>query len=179
MHMPELVGEKLHGKWRDVMRAGDGTELWRSPIRSNAIVVDCRRILASFMAGKPSLGVQGMQFGSGNPAWDGGPSPTATPAQIKLVDPFPLLVPAANLQIDFVDAMGAVSATPTNRIQIVANLGPGVPAWPDGNHASGSLREFGLIGQLGGAPALINYVIHPVINKDAASTLERTLWLVF
>ena len=179
MHHTDFAGEALHGKWQDVLRAPDGTELWRSPVKPNAIVVDCRRILAAFVAGKPSLGIQGIQFGAGNPAWDGGPSPAATPAQTALVDPFPLMVPAANLQIDFVDGLGVVSATPTNRVQIVASLGAGVPPWPDGNHVSGSLREFGLVGQLAGAPALINYVIHPVINKDAASTLERTLWLVF
>lgn len=179
MHLTELAAEGLHGTWRDVIRGPDGQERYRGPIKSNAIVLDCRRVLASFVAGKASLGIQGMQFGAGNPAWDGGAPPAATPAQTKLVDPFPLLVPAASLQIDFVDALGAVTATPTNRVQIVASLGPGTPPWPDGNHASASLREFGLVGQLGGAPVLLNYVIHPVINKDAASTLERTLWLVF
>lgn len=179
MHQTDHAGDVLHGKWRDVMRDAAGAELWRSPVKSNAIVLDCRRILASFVAGAPSLGIQGMAFGAGSPAWDGGGTPAATPSQTALVDPAPLLVPAADLQIDFVDGSGVVTATPTNRVQIVASLGPGEPPWPDANHASGSLREFGLVGELNGTAALLNYVTHPVINKDVASTLERTLWLVF
>ena len=44
---------------------------------------------------------------------------------------------------------------------------------------SGSLGEFGLVGQLNGVETLINYVTHPVIVKDPLSTLTRTVWLVF
>lgn len=169
----------LSGRWQDVIRDRSGIITHRTEVRPNTIVVDCRRILASFVAGASSLGIQGMLFGSGLAAWDIGGLPAAASAQTVLTDPNPFLVPAANLQIDFVDDVGAVVAGPTNRLQIIATLGPGDPPWPDVNHVAGSLREFGLVGELDSSPALINYVIHPVINKDPASTLERTLWLVF
>lgn len=179
MPILEHAGEALHGRWRDVIYDRAGREIGRSEVRRNAIVIDCRRLLAAFMAGSSSLGIQGLLFGAGDPDWDSSSPPPATAAQTALIDTNAFLVPAASLAMDFVDEIGAVSASPTNRLQIVATLGAGEPPWPDGNHVAGSLREFGLIGELGGNPALINYVTHPVINKDPASTLERTLWLVF
>ena len=87
-------------------------------------------------------------------------------------------MPRAALQIDYL-AGATVSATPTNRLQIKATLGPNVPTWPDAGHSTSSLREFGLVGKIDGADVLINYVRHPVITKDPASSLERTIWLVF
>jgi hypothetical protein len=168
----------LAGMYRDVVRDSGGRVLRDSGWKSNAIVVDCRRVLASLMGGGPALGIQGLAVGAGLAAWDGTGPPPATPTQVALEDPNPFVVPAASLAIDFVDA-GVITATPTNRLQIVASLGPGAPPWPNGTHVSASLREFGLVGELNGAPVLINYVTHPVINKDPTSTLERTIWLVF
>ena len=168
----------LHGLWRDVIRHGSGGEE-RGQIRPNAIVSDCRRALAVFVAGGGGPGIEGLWFGAGDPAWDVGGTPPATPAQVALVDPKPFLLPAAALKIDFVDDLGAISAQPTRRLQIVADLAAGSPPWPDAFHAALSLREFGLASHIGGAPVLLNYVTHPVINKDAASALERTIWLVF
>ncbi len=174
----EQVTAGLHGRYRDIMRGADGRVAHDPGWRPNAIVLDCRRLLASFMSGTPALGIQGLAIGAGLPGWDVGGPPPATVAQTSLVDPNPFVVPLADLAIDFIDG-GVVSATPTNRVQIVASLGPGEPPWPDGTHVSGSLREFGLVGELGGLPSLVNYVTHPVINKDPTSTLERTIWLVF
>jgi hypothetical protein len=178
MTLTETAGSALKGRYRDVLFDAQGHVIRDYGWRDNAIVMDCRRMLASFTAGKSALGIQGLWVGAGLPAWDLGGPPPATPAQTMPVDPAPFLVPLANLQIDFLDG-GAVTAAPTNRLQIVATIGPGNPPWPNGAHVASSLREFGLVGQLAGAPALINYVTHPVINKDPTSTLERTLWLVF
>lgn len=179
MSTTEKVGGELRGCYRDVLRNARGQVVWERGWTANAIVGDCRRLLATFMRGTPaSSGVLGLQIGAGLDAWDGGSPPVPTPAQTALVDPSPFTVGVASLQIDFLSA-GVVSATPTSRIQIQANLGPGVPPWPDGTHPSGNLREFGLVGDLGGSVTLINYVTHPVIAKDPASTLERTIWLQF
>jgi len=178
MRLTERAGDAVKGRYRDVVRGRGGEILADSGWRDNAIVLDCRRLLASLVAGAPAAGIQGILVGAGLAAWDVNGPPAATDAQIALVDPAPFLLPAADLQIDFLDN-GNVSATPTNRLQIVASLGPGEPPWPDGSHIASSLREFGLVAQLDGNPALINYVTHPVINKDPTSTLERTLWLVF
>jgi hypothetical protein len=171
----------LHGRYHDVLCGPDGRVVWDRGWSANTIVVDCRRLLAGFMSAPSSAisaGIQGLRVGQGSDAWDLTSPPTPTAAQTALVDPNPFLVPRSALQIDFLDG-ATVTATPTNRLQIVATLGPNVPTWPDANHASGNLREFGLVGQLKGAETLINYVTHPVIVKDPASTLTRTIWLVF
>jgi hypothetical protein len=175
----EHLAVALHGLYRDVLCDPYGHVLWDHGWHRNTIVLNCRRLLAGFMAGPAmSLGIQGLRVGQGSDAWDLTSPPTPTPTQTALVDPNPFLVPRAALQIDFLEG-GTVTSTPTNRLQIVATLGPNVPPWPDANHVSGNLREFGLVGRLNGAETLINYVTHPVIVKDPVSTLTRTIWLVF
>ena len=169
---------QLHGMYRDVLRGPDGNVLFDRGWKKNAIATDCRRLLASFTRGSPALGVQGLAVGSGLGAWDGGVPPAPSPAQTALVDPHPFILASVDLTIDFLDS-GVVTSIPTNQLQIVASFGPGAPPWPDGNHVAASLREFGLMGELDGSPALINYITHPVIHKDPTSTLERTIWLVF
>jgi hypothetical protein len=169
----------LHGMYHDVLRGPRGRVRWDRGWTHNTIVVDCRRLLAAFMAGPAfSLGIQGLSVGQGIDAWDASAPPPPSASQTALVDPNPFLVPRAALQIDFLTG-STITATPTNRLQIVATLGPNLPTWPDANHVSGNLREFGLIGRLNGASTLINYVTHPVIVKDPTSTLTRTIVLVF
>jgi hypothetical protein len=171
----------LQGRYHDVLLDPQGRVIWDRGWWKNTIVVDCRRLLAGFMHGAPTnvLGIQGLQVGAGLEAWDPpGAPPAPNPAQVALVDPNPFTVPLANLQIDYLSG-AAVSASPTNRLQILAALGPGVPPWPDPNHATSALREFGLAAQLNGATILLNHVIHPRIVKDPFSTLQRTIWLVF
>ncbi len=181
MPLPQLTeypSQDLRGLWRDVLRDAQGRVL-QGEVRDNAIVTDFRRALAVFAAGQGGSGIEGLWFGRGDPTWDVNGTPPATPAQVALVDPNPFFLAIAAMQIDFVDDLGAVVALPTRRVQIVATLAPGSPPWPDANHPALSLREFGLASHIGAGPVLLNYVTHPVINKDAASSLERTIWLVF
>jgi hypothetical protein len=179
----DIVAANLQGMYRDVLRDSAGHMRWDRGWQKNAIVTDCRRLLAGFMRGAPTgaLGIRGLQVGTGLAAWDQPPGPPpASSGQASLVDPHPFTVPVADLKIDFLALTSdTVSADPTNRLQIVASLGPGVPSWPDANHTTSTLREFGLVGALDGATLLINYVTHPAIVKDPTSTLERTIWLVF
>jgi hypothetical protein len=180
MKNTESPTAELHGIYRDVLYDASGQVLWDRGWKSNAIVGDCRRLLATFMGGtSPSLGIQGLRVGMGLDSWDATGAPAATATQAALVDTNSFKVLPASLQIDFLDGGGVVSPNPTNRLQIVATLGPHVPSWPDGNHVTSNLREFGLIGSLKGAETLINYVTHPVIVKDPLSTLTRTIWLTF
>lgn len=177
--LPGVAAPRLRGMYRDVLAGPDGRAAFDRGWVHNTIVADCLRLLASLVGGTGGgLGIQGLWVGQGSDAWDQSGPPPPTPAQAAMVDPHAFLVPAAALEIDFMDGAN-VSATPTNRLQIRATLGPAVPPWPDGDHASGNLREFGLVGSLGGQRTLINYVTHPVIVKDPASTLTRTIWLVF
>jgi hypothetical protein len=170
------------GLFRDILIDGEGRVALESPWRKNVIVDSCRRLLASFMHGAPppAGGISGLRVGAGLAAWDAAPPPLPPPTVTALADPNPFTVPPASLAIDYLDpANGNISPTPTGRLQIVATLGPGVPPWPDPNHSTITLREFGLVGSLGGSDVLINYRIHPAIAKDATSTLVRTIWLVF
>ena len=145
-------------------------------------MVDCRRLLAGFLLGQAdTLGIQGLRVGAGDDAWDampGPPPPTSTAT--ALTDPHPHLVPRTDLDISYLEVNSdAPSATPTNKIQIRATLGPGLPPWPDANHPTSTLREFGLVGRLNSTDVMINHVRHVAIAKDPTSTLERTIWLVF
>lgn len=177
----ELVANHLYGMYRDVLRGPGGQVLWDRGWQKNVIVDGCRVLLAELVRGAAgTLGIQGLQVGAGLVIWDVTPQPPAA-ADTVLQDPFPFTVPLGSLQFDFVQPDGTVSPTPTNRLQIRATLGPGVPPWPDANHPTITLREFGLVGRLAGTvtPQLMNYVRHPAIVKDPVSSLERTIWLTF
>lgn len=185
MHPFDPPAAGPHGRFRDVLRDVNGGVVWDRGWVGNAIVTDFRRLLAAFVRGSPTAdGVMGLQVGAGRPEWDdsGGPPPPST-AQAELVDPAPHLIPREDLQLGFVDPeTGSPSSTPTRSLEIRASLGPGVPPWPDlpdGPHSTSTLREFGLVGRLDGELVLLNYRTHPAIAKDPASTLDRTVWLVF
>jgi hypothetical protein len=175
----EPAGDGLRGLYRDVLRDAQGTIVHDAGWRANAIVTDCRRLLAAFVSGAPGVkGVLGLRVGAGEPAWDQTGPPPASAEQSALVDSNPFLLEGAPLKFDFLDG-AAVSPTATSKLQVHATLGPGVPPWPDADHATANLREFGLVAQLAGATVLVNYVTHIAIVKDPASTLERTIWLQF
>ena len=179
MPTTEMPTVELHGMYHDVLRDPHGRVIWDRGWVSNTIVTTFRNLLATFVGGvSPTVGITGLRVGQGVDAWDTTGPPAPTPAQTALVDPNPYLGPKAALQINYLSG-GNVSASPTNRLQIVATLGPNMPTWPDANHVAANLREFGLVGTLNGAETLMNYVTHPVIVKDPASTLTRTIWLVF
>jgi len=175
----------MRGFYRDVLYDARGMRTWDSQWRRNTIVIDGRRLLGGFMRGEAgTAGIQGMSLGAGDPAWDALPEgvpPNVNPlVNTSLQDANPYLVADSALKLDYLDPVsGAVSIAPTNRLQIVATLGPHVPNWPDGNHPDGTLREFALVGQLDGASVLINNVRHVAIPKDPLTTLVRTVQLVF
>jgi hypothetical protein len=178
----QTAGLPLMGFYRDVLRDADGRVRWDSGVHKNVIVGDCRRLLSAFMRGAPSasLGIQGIKVGAGDANWDTTTTPPANPARTDLVDQFPYALTRTSGNVTLSYLTGAtVSGTPTNRLQIVATLIPGLPPWPDGHHVDATLREFGLYGNLDGTEVLIDYVTHPAIIKDPASTLDRTVWLVF
>jgi hypothetical protein len=171
MKTEDSIHNTLRGQYRDRIHDSNGGLVFDSGWKNNAIVNDCRRLLAGFMRGAPATaGIVGLAVGEGLAAWDTA-LPPPNPAKLALENQLHL-EPAASLSMDFI-AGGAVTGLPTNRLQIVANLGPGTPA------GSPTLREFGLVSSLDGSSILVNYVMHPAIVKDVTSTLERTIWLVF
>lgn len=170
----------LHGLYRDRLYNHSGMLIWDYGWRKNVILTDCRRLLAGFMLGTAdTLGIRELRVGIGLETWDDTGPPPPTPED-ELADPNPFVIPQSQLEIDFLEPTSdATSLVPTNRIQVHATLGPGMPTWPDATHPTSTLREFSLVAQLNGALIPVNLVRHPGIAKDPASTLERTIWLVF
>src|SRR5205823_2456053 len=63
--------KELRGMYRDVLRDPSGRVTWDSGWHQNAIVADCRRLLAALVRGGTNAsGIQGVQVGSGSDAWD-------------------------------------------------------------------------------------------------------------
>ena len=172
-------GKVIEGIYRDRLIASDGQVVFDSDWKSNVIVLRCRVLLAGFMRNEATAkGIQSLKVGQGDPAWDNlvqlpKPDPNVLD---KLVDNAPFAIPLAKLKLDYLNPQtDDLSVTPTNRIQVTAVLGPGEPAGAD----PFPLREFGLFGQMNGTDFMIDYVRHPLIEKDALLTLERKLRLAF
>lgn len=167
----------IEGIYRDTIVDSSGKRLSDSGWRHNMIVLNCRVLLGAFLHNEGSaLGVQTMQVGRGDASWDSSPPPLADPlTTTALTDVAPFVVSGASLTLEYLDDTESVVASPTHRVQVTAILGPNQPT------ASGSppfpLREFGLFGSLGGTPFMIDYVRHPLIEKDGAVTLERKVRL--
>lgn len=169
----------IEGIYSDRLIRSDGTVVFASGWRSNAIVLPCRVLLAGFMQNDATAqGVRSLQVGRGDASWDSIPPPAFDPnATTKLTDAAPFVIGVTNLLFEYLNATDAVVTTPTNRLQITATLGPGEPA--AATDPPFPLREFGLFGQLNGVAQMIDYVRHPLIQKDGALTLERKVRLIF
>jgi hypothetical protein len=172
--------DRVAGYVRDILRAADGTLLFDSGRQKNVVTDGGRRLLAGFLHG-PATTVQSifaLRVGAGDPAWDAIATPPPLSSTTMLVDQHPYDHPT--LIFEYLDpASDTVVAGPTNKLQIRAQLGPHMPSWPDANHTTGTLREYGLVAKLNGTDTLVNYRTHAAIAKDPTSTLERTIWLVF
>jgi hypothetical protein len=181
MHYEELPTMGLSGSYRDVLYDEAGRITWDSGWQKNLIVDTCRSLLAALVKGEAgTLGLQGIWFGMGNPQWDVTGIPQPSPGDTALVDPLPYFLPVGSLQLNYVNPNQTISSSPTKILQIVASLGVNQPPWPHlPDHVDGTLREFGLVGQLKGSLVLLNEIRHVAIPKDPQSTLVRTIQLVF
>lgn len=168
------IGAPPRGAYRDrIISAGGRVEDrgWCD----NLIVDRCRFLIASFLRGDRSRGIQRLLIGRGLPEWDTSPPDPAPRSTEWLVDTRPFRVRLAPEQIDYLDATGAPSTGPTNRLEVKVELGEDEPPGED----SYPMREFGLFGQCVGEIYMINYVRHPVIHKPRTARLERTIRLMF
>ena len=169
-----MTEHTLHGFYRDRLVAADGRVSDRG-WRSNLIVDRGRFLLAGFMRGDTASGIQMLRLGRGDALWDAAAPPAPPRSTEGLVDPAPFEVTLAPADIDYLDATGATTPGPTNRLRLVVTLGPNEPPGED----PFPLREFGLFGSFGGTDYMVNVVRHPVLFKAADATLERTIQLVF
>ena len=169
----------LQGKYWDQLITAEG-ECIDFGWRSNVIVNQCRQLLAGFMkGGTAASGVQHIALGRGDAAWDDGmPAPPDMSTE-SLTDPSPetIAVTDAEMEIDFLDRTGAVSLTPSDRIQVTVTIeGTNLPIVGDDTFP---LREFALFGNLAPDDYMIDYVRHPVIHIGTGDTLVRRVKLVF
>jgi hypothetical protein len=168
----------IQGIYRDRLIDSDHRTVLDTGWRHNLIVLPCRVLLAGFLRNDTApLGVQAMQVGRGSPTWDVTPPPAADPNTTdKLVDPLFVPIPLAKLTLEYLDDADNVVAGPTHRIQVTATLGQNEPT-PAGSPPF-PLREFGLFGSLKGKLQMIDYIRHPLIEKDGAVSLERKVRLI-
>lgn len=162
-----------HDRW--ISPRGTVVELgWRS----NMVVDRCRFLLAAFMKGDPTNGIQILKVGQGDESWDDEPPEPPVRTIEQLTDPSPVDIPINLSQIVYLDAAGNPIERPTHRLRITVLLEPGTPPIESGE-TSYPLREFGLFGQFGSQQYMIDYVRHPVIHKQADDSLERIVHLIF
>ncbi|MBI1424583.1 MAG: hypothetical protein GC149_14145 [Gammaproteobacteria bacterium] len=147
--------------------------------RSNVVVNDCRVLLAAFMKGDTALGIQRIDLGRGDSLWDSSMYTPPSETTASLVDTtFRSISTAdADMQIDFIDSVGAVTSSPTNRLEITVNINSS--SFPLGAGEVFPLREFALIGRRGTTDYMIDYVRHPVINISTGDVLVRKVRLTF
>lgn len=174
---------QIEGIYRDVLRGPRGELIRDAGWKPNMIVLRCRELLAAFMKGDeaaPPFGIQSLKLGRGLPAWDTSPPPPKPPENsTQLEDTAPFVIPKASLTLQYLNGNSEFSALPTNRLEIIAVIGPGQPEPQLGLPSPYPIREFGLFGRLKNVDYMIDYVRHPLIEKDAAVTLERRVQLIF
>lgn len=169
----------IHGLYRDVLRDEEGRVGYDSGWVSNTIVTHCRVLLASFLKNEPTAGIRYLAVGQGDAAWDADGVPTTNPeTTTALVQAYGAPIDVTELVVAYLDSNNVEVQNPTANIQITATLGPDYPEPVVGLNTY-PLREFGLFGALAGTPYMINSIRHPVIHKDAGSTLIRVVRLSF
>jgi hypothetical protein len=162
----------IRGKYRDAVQDTRGRLVFDSEWSSNTIVDPAWPLIAGLLKNDPALdGILFWAVGAGDPAWDGTHT-AASPATTQLQDEIERhTVPVKS--IVYLDSNGIPVESPTTWIEVSASF-----TWPA---EAQTLREFGLFG--GGASkvkdsgSLINYVIHPLLDLAAGTTLTRRLRL--
>ena len=176
------MAELIKGIYRDRLLDAEGGRVFDSGWRSNMIVMRCRVLIAGLLkddASESPLGIQSLKLGRGNPSWDTRPPAAPDPdTMTQLFEQTPYVIPRSALTLRYLNASNEISNDPTNRLEIIATLGPGEPS---GQNVPSPypLREFGLFGKLNNTDYMIDYIRHPLIEKDSAVTLERRVQLIF
>lgn len=170
----DSYGLRPRGAYRDRIITSRGLVIDRG-WRTNRIVERARFLIAGFMRGDESTGIESLFVGRGEESWDTTPPGAPPPTTQQLTDPAPHEIALSPSDIEYLDAAGSPTGGPTNRLRIVVALGPNEPPGED----PFPLREFGLFGTFGGTLYMINCVRHDVTFKGADDTLERTIQLVF
>ena len=176
------MSELIKGIYRDRLLDAGGGGLFDSGWRSNMIVMRARVLIAGLLKDdqdESPLGIQSLKLGRGLASWDNSPPASPDPETMtQLVDQTPYVIPRSSLVLRYLTKSNEISNAPTNRLEVIATLGPGEPSG-QGVPSPYPLREFGLFGKLNNTDYMIDYIRHPLIEKDSAVTLERRVQLIF
>lgn len=169
----------IKGIYRDRLWGPGGELVFDSQWKSNMVVLKGRQLLAGFIKNEATArGIQSMKIGRGLASWDTTPPPLADAnTTTQLTDAAPFVVPAPNLNLTYLNDTDVPTLTVTNRVQITAVLGPNLPS--PATDPPFPMREFGLFGQMNGTDFMIDYIRHPLIEKDGLVTMERKVRLIF
>lgn len=176
-----MSGMMIKGIYRDRLFDAEGRAVFDSRWRSNMIVLRCRELLAAFMrneATETKFGITALKVGRGDPAWDAASTASPDPnTTIKLLDASPYNIDRNRLTVKYLDAHDQIVPGPTNRIEVIATLEHDEPT--PATDPPYPLREFGLFGRFGASEYMIDYIRHPLIEKDGSVILERRVRLIF
>jgi beta-lactam-binding protein with PASTA domain len=156
----------LVGRYRDSFKEMRTRRIVQTPLRSNIVVYSALDLVAGLLRNQDGLnGIQYLAVGTGDPQWDSHP-PTPDRRTKRLVNEIyrKAIRPFEHMNYD----------AGTGRLEIRVSFAE--------HEAPGPLREFGLFGGHASAWAntgtLINYVIHPVIDKVQPILLDREIYLM-
>lgn len=169
----ERVDEKMHWQVIDVITSQDGSVEER--VYYNTVVENCSKLIASLIKGHTNV-TAGKLFwavGSGDIAWNDATPPTPSASAVKLTNE---TFRKAVTSINFIDNSNNVTATVTNKLEIKITF--------ETSEANGALREFAIFGGLTSnttkdSGIMMNWKIHPLINKTSGMKIDRTIRLTF
>ena len=158
--------------WEIVDRLYKGETLLQEIIHENLVVSTCRTLIARLMKGD-SGGITYWAVGTGDASWDV-TLPSPTEADTKLFNELYRKNIIAGDKV-YIDATNAVSATPTNRLQVSVTFYEG--------DFTGTIREMALYGgdatETKDSGFMVNRRIHAKVDKDADTRLERLIRMTF
>jgi len=177
----ESIGTPIKGIYRDILKGPANRVILDSGWVANTIVDRCRILLAGFVKNESTHGLTYLAVGRGQDGWDDLTRPLPVPDPATTTDlerRYEPTIPVADLQLVYLGATDEEVAGPTSRLQITARLRENYPQ-PIPPFNTYPLREFGLFARFGGADYMINCVRHPLIQKDASTSLIRVIRLYF
>lgn len=175
----DRIGTTLRGIYRDVLIDLDNHIIYDSGWVTNTIVDRCRILLASFIKNERSSGLHHLAVGQGLDTWDQTGAPIPDPVTTTgLQTPYDPPIPVEKLRIVYLNSADKEVEEQTNRLQITATLDANYPP-PIAPLNSYPLREFGLFARLGDTDYMLNCIRHPLISKDASTSLIRVIRLYF
>lgn len=174
----EYPGSFIKGTYRDQLFDAEGIMKYDSDWNDNTIMKSFRMLLARlvrhddafFKAQSISLV---MRFGKYNDTWT---SLTVAPDDENLNGPWDfVLQEQQGLEVAYLDDNGVAQTNPSNRVQIIATLGPKIP-----EDAVCPLGEFAVYIRFGASDDhIINHVRHHLISKASTDTLIRQIRFTF